>query len=69
MADDTWSPALARSPSPSEAEAVEAPYRLYLPLILRGVAEEPAPTPTVEAERPVGFLDPATGRMVGYWPE
>jgi len=69
VADDTWSPALARSPSPSEAEAVEAPYRLYLPLILRGVAEEPAPTPTVEAERPVGFLDPATGRMVGYWPE
>ena len=69
VADDSWSPALAGSPSPSESEAIEPPYRLYLPLILRGVAEEPAPTPTVEAERPVGFFDPPTGRMVGYYPE
>jgi len=73
VADDSWSPALAGSPSETEmtepSSSPTRPFRLHLPLIFRSVVDEPAPTPTVEAERPVGFLDPATGRMVGYWPE
>jgi len=74
MADDSWSPSLGATPDPCETQTI-APsptprlYRVYLPLILKGTAADPAPTPTAEGERPLGFFDSATGQMVGYWPE
>jgi len=74
MADDSWSPSRvgARGSRPVPLATATLPTvtgsRLYLPLILKHHKGWATPTPTITGERPVGFFDPTTGHMVGYWP-
>jgi hypothetical protein len=70
MVASNWHPGLATSSdiwgSPAmSAPALRWPVRTLLPLVLTPHAHRP-PLPT---ERPLGFFDPASGRMVGYLAE
>ncbi|MBN1400098.1 MAG: hypothetical protein JXA74_04630 [Anaerolineae bacterium] len=68
VADTNWHPGLSATPERAPAHAL-APgrSRVLLPLIWR---QERPPIPIeIPAERPVGFFEPGSGRMLGYWAE
>lgn len=62
VADSNWHPGLGVATRGARAPLIDPTHRLFLPLVQWLVREIPVP-----AERPVGFFDPVSGRMVGYW--
>ena len=70
MVDDNWHRGLTGSGDAWETQAISASalrwsVRALLPLVLNPHAHNP-PLPT---ERPLGFFDPVSGRMMGYLAE
>jgi hypothetical protein len=66
VADTNWHPGLSPASEKTAPPALaQDGSRVLLPLIWR---QEPPPVPIeIPAERPVGFFEPASGRMLGYW--
>ena len=69
VADDSWSAQAGLGMGPAVCPTI-SPYAsvIYLPLIAKAPMPTPTPTATPMLERPAGLFDPASGRMVGYWP-
>jgi len=60
MADDSWQPALATTPSNATVE--QGAFSVYLPVTLT------ADQAGISREVPMGVFDVQTGRMLGYFP-
>ena len=65
VADTNWTPSMGSHRWNAGAGLSAQIRRVFLPIVLKDASDAPA----IPSERPVGFFDPESGRMVGYWSE